>query len=74
MTLREIIPIHIETGSLDDNTLNDLKSKHYEVVKYELEAAIRLHKWDDIDVLFRVCVMSYSKEWLILTHTGVLEI
>ena len=74
MTLREIIPIHIETGSLDDNTLNDLKSKHYEVVKYELEAAIRLQKWDDIDVLFRVCVMSYSKEWLILTHTGVLEI
>ena len=54
ITLREIIPIYIESRSLEDGTLKDLKSRHYEVVKYELEAAIRLQKWDDIDVLFRV--------------------
>jgi hypothetical protein len=63
----------MESGSVEDDTLTDLKLKHFEVVKYELEASIRLQKWDDFDALFQVQSIKCSRGWL-LTRTGMLEI
>ena len=44
---------HIEIGDIDD-TSGDLKSKYFESVKYEMEAVVRLQKWDQLDTLFKV--------------------
>jgi hypothetical protein len=35
-------------------------SKHFQIVKLELEAVLRLQKWDDLDELFDQCWKSKS--------------
>jgi hypothetical protein len=52
--LRRLIVGHLETNSLGDATKADLIGKHFEVLKYELEAVLRLEQWDEIDKLFQV--------------------
>jgi hypothetical protein len=49
-----LIGAHLEDVSLGETTRTDLTGKHFEVVKYEFEAVLRLEKWDDLDDLFQV--------------------
>lgn len=52
--LRQLVPLQLETNVYGEGAAADLKSKHVEAVKYELEAIMRLQNWDDLDVMFEV--------------------
>lgn len=40
---------------LDESAKSDMISKHFQVVKLELEAVLKLQKWDQLDELFDQC-------------------
>lgn len=40
---------------LSESAKADIISKHFQVVKLELEAALKLRKWDELDELFDQC-------------------
>jgi hypothetical protein len=69
-----LIEAHLETDSLGDATKTDLIGKHFEAVKFELEAVLRLGQWDEIDNLFQVRLFFAACILGLLTMPGVLEI
>jgi hypothetical protein len=54
-SLRQIIAEQIEIDSLSDAMKVDLINKHTQSIKFELEAALRLNKWDELSALFDQC-------------------
>jgi hypothetical protein len=49
---------------LPDATRNDLVAKHFELVKYELEAVLHLKNWQSLDTLFQECwTYENAKRW-----------
>jgi hypothetical protein len=50
-----MIEVQLQVEGIGDATKVDLISKHFEAVKYELEAVLRLEQWDAIESLFQVC-------------------
>ncbi|KAF2872932.1 meiosis protein SPO22/ZIP4 like-domain-containing protein [Massariosphaeria phaeospora] len=40
---------------LGESAKTDIIAKHFQVVKLELEAALKLEKWDELDALFEQC-------------------
>ncbi|KAJ5063293.1 meiosis protein SPO22/ZIP4 like-domain-containing protein [Bipolaris maydis] len=42
-------------NGLDESVKADIISKHFQVVKLELEASLKLRKWDELDELFDQC-------------------
>ncbi|KAF2666798.1 SPO22-domain-containing protein [Microthyrium microscopicum] len=71
--LRESITKLLDS-QLDDHWLADLQEKHFDAVKYELEAFIRLKKWDDATYLFPICFEHTNKArvWDTLADLGFL--
>ncbi|KIW01266.1 uncharacterized protein PV09_07305 [Verruconis gallopava] len=53
--LRRIICEHMEDDTLSDSIKTNLVAKHVQTIKYELEATLRLKKWDDLSKLFEQC-------------------
>ncbi|KAF2432077.1 SPO22-domain-containing protein [Tothia fuscella] len=54
-SLRSLIETHLAIPSIGPATKKDLISKHFESVKYDLEAVLRLSRWDDMEPLFNEC-------------------
>lgn len=53
--LRQYIVEHLTIEGLSDNIKLDLITKHTQAIKFELEAAMRLQKWDELSNLFEQC-------------------
>ncbi|KAF1989013.1 SPO22-domain-containing protein [Aulographum hederae CBS 113979] len=46
---------HVASTTLTTGAKADLKAKYMHMIKFELEAALKLSKWEDLDGLFRDC-------------------
>jgi hypothetical protein len=42
-------------NGLGESAKADIISKHFQIVKLELEAALKLRRWDELDELFDQC-------------------
>src|ERR1043166_9455179 len=69
--LKEHIPPLVSVASIPLGQVTDLKAKYVEAVKFDLEAALHLQKWEDMDTLFQVRPRLASD---LLTLSGVLAI
>jgi hypothetical protein len=54
----------IQTGSLSKSTHADMIAKHFQIVKLELEATLKLENWDALDELLEQCWKYDSPEHL----------
>jgi hypothetical protein len=53
--LRDLIAEEMEVDTLHMNAKADLTAKHIQSIKFELEATLRLRKWDALSGLFDLC-------------------
>ncbi|KAF2403591.1 SPO22-domain-containing protein [Trichodelitschia bisporula] len=61
---RKSILEYLSPAAVSGTKASSLKSKHFELVKYELEALLRLSKWDEMDDLFNACwTYADSSQW-----------
>jgi hypothetical protein len=51
---RHRLPDQLKESSLTEPAQEDLKEKHFQLVKFELEAALKLLQWDEMEELFDV--------------------
>ncbi|KAF2839609.1 SPO22-domain-containing protein [Patellaria atrata CBS 101060] len=52
---RNALPSLLASDDLNDPARDDLISKHFELVKFELESTLKLSDWDAMDELFDAC-------------------
>jgi tetratricopeptide (TPR) repeat protein len=52
---RELLPSIIEQETMDSTVQEMLMRNHCHVIKFELEAALHLHQWDEMQALFEQC-------------------
>jgi hypothetical protein len=53
--LRQLIAEEMNINSLSEAVKADLVAKHIQSIKFELEATLRLNRWDDLAELFDQC-------------------
>ncbi|KAF2804066.1 SPO22-domain-containing protein [Mytilinidion resinicola] len=46
---------YLEKADINDNSKKDLISKHFQLVKFSLEASLKLSDWESMDALFEKC-------------------
>lgn len=54
-SFRSIAAKQLQANTLDETAQADVISKHFQVIKLELEAALKLEDWDSLDNLFEEC-------------------
>jgi hypothetical protein len=52
--LKDLIPPLVSSTSIPIGQVKDLKAKYVEAIKFDLEAALHLQNWEDMDILFEV--------------------
>ncbi|KAF2096421.1 SPO22-domain-containing protein [Rhizodiscina lignyota] len=77
---RERLPEQLKEETLSEPAQEDLKDKHFRLLKFELEAALKLLQWDDMDELFEECwKYENSKHWetladlVLVIHASMVE-
>jgi hypothetical protein len=58
-SIRENVTHELDSLSIEVAQMVDLQTKHFDAVKFGLEAATRLKKWDDLQILFEVMTSRY---------------
>jgi hypothetical protein len=51
----DLLPKHLEKAELSDTAKEDLISKHFQLIKFSLEASLKLSDWESMDALFAKC-------------------
>ncbi|KAF2497692.1 SPO22-domain-containing protein [Lophium mytilinum] len=51
---------YLEKADISDNVREDLISKHFQLIKFSLEASLKLSDWDSMDALFDKCFIYHD--------------
>ncbi|KAL2351922.1 meiosis protein SPO22/ZIP4 like-domain-containing protein [Cryomyces antarcticus] len=77
---RTLLQVQMDLESLGSPAKADLKTKEFELLKFELEALVHLAAWDDMDAVFEACLdMDNVAHWealadlVIVVHTEILK-
>lgn len=54
VSFRSRLPVQLMEETVAEPAQEDLKDKHFQLIKFELEAALKLLRWEDMDELFEV--------------------